>query len=361
MKRSNELAHLRLLCDLPLPAPMLVPALLRSLRQLVAFDSAAFFWVDDRLDMAAMYAERLLPPPAMRRYFDKYYDHDQHAFRRRLAEQLDQNRLIWQSSAERSAQDGGYQQEVLAKLGVHHALYLLVHDSGRVSGQLSLYRGHSAPPFSAGDELVLAGTRHYLAACLGRPSTGHERFVTPEWRDSEHEGLVTCDESGAIEHASYRAHALLVQASGLQLNRASVLDGSCERASTRLLVAQVAGMASNTGPETPAERLVDNAWGRFRLRTYVLGDRRYGVLVTRQEHLLVRIADAMRLRPLSAQQREVALLLARGLTNPEIAQALDVSLNTASYHVKQLFQKLDAHDRAEAIARILDGHTERRG
>jgi hypothetical protein len=37
-----------------------------------------------------------------------------------------------------------------------------------------------------------------------------------------------------------------------------------------------------------------------------------------------------------------------------------MSLNTASYHVKQPYGKLDAHDRAEAIARILDGHTVRR-
>jgi DNA-binding NarL/FixJ family response regulator len=57
----------------------------------------------------------------------------------------------------------------------------------------------------------------------------------------------------------------------------------------------------------------------------------------------------------------VALLLARGLTNPEIAKAMGVKMNTASYHVKQLFAKLDAHDRSEAIAHILDGHTLRGG
>jgi DNA-binding CsgD family transcriptional regulator len=34
-------------------------------------------------------------------------------------------------------------------------------------------------------------------------------------------------------------------------------------------------------------------------------------------------------------------------------------LNTASYHVKQLFTKLDAHDRDEVIARVLGSHTVR--
>jgi DNA-binding NarL/FixJ family response regulator len=63
--------------------------------------------------------------------------------------------------------------------------------------------------------------------------------------------------------------------------------------------------------------------------------------------------------PLSAQQREVALLLAQGLTNGEIATTMGVTINTASYHVKQLFAKLDAHDRAEAIARILERNAPR--
>jgi hypothetical protein len=46
---------------------------------------------------------------------------------------------------------------------------------------------------------------------------------------------------------------------------------------------------------------------------------------------------------------------------PKKGRSADVSvtLNTARYHVKQLFAKLDAHDRAEVIARVLDGHTSR--
>ena len=56
---------------------------------------------------------------------------------------------------------------------------------------------------------------------------------------------------------------------------------------------------------------------------------------------------------LSPQQREVALLLAQGKSNQEISTALNVSNNTASYHVTQLFFRLDAHDRADAVSRIL--------
>ena len=70
--------------------------------------------------------------------------------------------------------------------------------------------------------------------------------------------------------------------------------------------------------------------------------------------MLVKLAEAMGSLELSPQQREVALLLAQGKSNQEIGAALNVSNNTASYHIKQLFLRLDAHDRAEAVSRLLE-------
>lgn len=230
MKSSAALAHIRQLCNLGLGSEAVMPALLRSVRQLVRADSAAYFWVDARGEMSNMYAERML---------------------------------------------------------------------------------------------VVASTE------------------------------------GEIATASYRAYALLAHASGEPINRES-MAGSVDRAS-RDLLKKLAHRLSGGGllPDAPPALTVENNWGRFRLRAYSLSQFEMGVLIQRQEHLVVRVADAMLDLPLSAQQREVALLLAQGMTNNEIATAMGVSINTASYHVKQLFQKLDAHDRGEAIARILDGHNER--
>jgi DNA-binding NarL/FixJ family response regulator len=55
---------------------------------------------------------------------------------------------------------------------------------------------------------------------------------------------------------------------------------------------------------------------------------------------------------LSPKQRQVALLLAQGLSNVAIARELHVTPNTASYHVKQVFARLNVHDRA-AVGRAL--------
>ncbi|OAI44517.1 hypothetical protein AYO38_00010 [bacterium SCGC AG-212-C10] len=53
---------------------------------------------------------------------------------------------------------------------------------------------------------------------------------------------------------------------------------------------------------------------------------------------------------LTAKQREVIALMARGRTNFEIAEAMGVSLEGAKYHVSEILAKLDVSSREEAVA-----------
>jgi LuxR family maltose regulon positive regulatory protein len=57
------------------------------------------------------------------------------------------------------------------------------------------------------------------------------------------------------------------------------------------------------------------------------------------------------LEPLSERELEVLQLLAQGLTNPEIASRLFLSLNTVKAHTRNIYGKLDAHSRTQAVAR----------
>jgi DNA-binding CsgD family transcriptional regulator len=52
---------------------------------------------------------------------------------------------------------------------------------------------------------------------------------------------------------------------------------------------------------------------------------------------------------LTPRQREVLELLARGMTNFEIAQALGLSLEGAKYHVREIMAKVGAESREEAV------------
>jgi LuxR family maltose regulon positive regulatory protein len=54
---------------------------------------------------------------------------------------------------------------------------------------------------------------------------------------------------------------------------------------------------------------------------------------------------------LSERELEVLQLIAEGLTNPEIASDLYLALNTVKAHTRNIYGKLGAHSRTQAVAR----------
>jgi len=58
---------------------------------------------------------------------------------------------------------------------------------------------------------------------------------------------------------------------------------------------------------------------------------------------------------LTEREREVLDLLARGLTNKEIAEKLFITTNTVKRHLKAIFEKLKVHTRSAATAKVTGG------
>ncbi len=358
MKKTAGLAQLRQLCRLGLHGEAIMPAYLRAMRALVPADFGAFFWVDANGDMTNMYSEKMLPADVTSRYFRQHYESVAHAFREQVLAQVRDGPTVREIVADAAMLASEYYREVLGPLGAFQILRAVLHERGTPVGQLSLYRPQDAPAFTGQDHEALETAARYLQQALRRGSAP-AAVEAEQYRESGQAALLVCARDGRVQQGSGRGHALLAQASGCRINRYTMV-GELEQAGLALLRRLLGSLLV----EAPMEEVatcslqVVNEWGAFRLRAYPIGEG-FGVLVERYEHLLVRLVDAMRALPLSAQQCEVALLLARGLTNAQVAKELGVSLNTASYHVKQLYAKLDAHDRTEVIARVLEGHTTR--
>lgn len=88
------------------------------------------------------------------------------------------------------------------------------------------------------------------------------------------------------------------------------------------------------------------------IRAAAAGDALIAPSVTAR--LLQRFAEAptgappvQPIEPLTAREEEVLLTVAQGLTNPEIADALHISLSTVKSHLASLMAKLGARNRVE--------------
>jgi DNA-binding NarL/FixJ family response regulator len=65
--------------------------------------------------------------------------------------------------------------------------------------------------------------------------------------------------------------------------------------------------------------------------------------------IAARLAERVARTELTPREYEILPLLAKGLTNKQIGQALSISDNTARNHVNSILEKLEACDRTEAV------------
>ncbi len=363
MKHTAVRARIRQLCCLGLPGELLMPSLLPALRELVPSDSAGFFWVDAQGEMRNLYAERMLPADVRALYFERYYHGAGAAFRKGFLARAQAPEGVVAASADAEMCRTGYYNDILRRLDAHHVLYGIVREQDTPVGQLSLYRPADAPAFTPRERADLASVMRYIAHGL---AAGDPRVAgvaeAVAFEDSDEEAMLVADRAGRIRHASGKALRLLLLATTSEISPGT--HGAVEDDRPAQALRGVCGKleAIARGEESaPPVLVLDSTWGRFVLRAYWLDDDNrspgalIGVRIQRQEPMILRFVHAMSRLPLSPQQREIALLLARGASNQDIADSLGVSGNTVSYHVKQLYQKLDVHDRAGAVTKIASG------
>jgi len=334
----------------------LMPALLKAVRQLVGAESAAFFWVNAHGDMTALYAERQLPPPVMKLYFERFYETGESSFRQAFTLRSQQPEPVTAVTASGAAERTEYYNEVMRHLDAYHVLYGIVREQGEALGQLSLYRPKSTSTFSSTQRTDLTSIMRYVAH--GVSQRRHDAVAANGFVDADEEAVFLVEADGRIRQLSAAAQKLLALALQGGMGPGQIRSGLEEsaRPALRQLAAQLHGVLS--GAEVaPPSLVIDNTWGRFVLRAYALSDEPIdapvAVRIQRQEPMLLKFVDALQGLGLSPQQREIAAGLARGASNQELADALGVSANTIAYHIKQLFARLDTHDRQQMVGKVL--------
>lgn len=166
------------------------------------------------------------------------------------------------------------------------------------------------------------------------------------------------------------AAAALYSVQGIPLHRTGSLRELLERepeserleqqmdALARVLGARPANGSAPLGPAEPRVEVRGAVAGYSLLAGYLdpelLGVA--GILVTVERHgsLLPSIRQLEARFALTAREAEVALLLARGLTDATIAERLTISPHTARRHSERVLRKLGIHSRAAVAITLLE-------
>ena len=355
MTHNRDLVLIRKLCGLGLPAQTLAPSLLPALRKLIPSHSAAVFWVDERFEMTGLYAERLLPPEAMARYYESHYQETVTGFPRAFAARAAASDPVSARKFTKLEQESPYFRDVLSQLDAYKILYGVLRDATRPIGQISIYRGALDPDFGRRDQDALRGVLRYLSLGL-QPQTPPAEAAAPAEIVEEWLGIVGID--GTLISAPPDWSRLVRLLAMEEVTPRKAHDE--QRTVTEFLRRICAGL---TGPEgahiSHADSQHQSPWGRFRIRAFRMPDTagrradQVGLLIGRTEPRALALVRGTGASGLSPQQREVALLVASGKSNHEIARALSLALNTASYHVKQVFARLKVHSRKEVERALL--------
>lgn len=254
-------------------------------------------------------------------------------------------------------EDSAFYQEALRPHGVRHVIGLAVNGPG--GQEYAMVAAYERPDRPAFGDATLRSFRLLYPAFESFVRT-HARF------QSEHAARVT---ALAATVDAFEFPILLVDADGRELhwNRALIDLLGRERTSTRLLdavhawarhLAQLRTRRSAPAESLPSPpRIVPTVRGRYRIYGVPLDAALLG-----QEGALITLqcvgppfpqAETLRARfALTPRQTEVVLLLARGRTDREIADALAISHSTARHHAEHALQKLDVRSRAGVAARL---------
>jgi DNA-binding CsgD family transcriptional regulator len=358
MKNSKAIAYLRQLCCLGLSKELVVSEFLRAVRSVIASDNNVCtmlkppFQIDDHI-MGFDVAELAnLPLELMANIFTP----ECHA---RSAAWFSQHPVLTDTRLwDKAYYSTDAYNLVWRPLDQHHMLWAPVLQYGKPVALLGLLRPKQQQPFNSDEQTLLPRLMPYVAHALAM--TSKEEVLYNEKGSS---GLIIMNSLGDMLYQSPEAKRLLFLANYPTINVLEVINtvSGCSTVNLLSILKQIClnldGIFQGKTAAPPAWSLT-NGHGRFVFRAYGLEQQNHepggliGINVELQEPQILKIARALQDFPLSPIQKEVAVLLAQGLSNEKIGERLNVKLTTVKDHVRKIFVKLDIAHREELLPKL---------
>jgi LuxR family transcriptional regulator, maltose regulon positive regulatory protein len=215
---------------------------------------------------------------------------------------------------------------------------------GDIETAAGLVEGLASQPDTQGADYLmqLVAARLYLASQEPRTALEILDAVEP---------AVELNGSGRLVIESLLLRSLALQAAGDEAAALEVLRKTLSRAAPENFLSiflESGAEMLNLVSLVLQSRLERDA--AFFSRRLVASFERHGLTQHRNISMPASPSSAM-IEPLSERELEVLTLIAQGLSNPEIAARLFLSVNTLRSHATNIFQKLDVHSRTHAVAR----------
>ncbi|MFN8216765.1 MAG: helix-turn-helix transcriptional regulator [Solirubrobacterales bacterium] len=232
-------------------------------------------------------------------------------------------------------------RELLEPAGIPHELRAAFVIRGRVWGAVHLARRAGSGDFSRRDAEALA----FVAPAIAQGIRTSLRFdAARRAAGGEPPGLIVLGAENEVELVTAPARELLE----------ALASGTGSAGSLPAPVLAVASFVRRAAPQEGGNVVTvpsPGGWVTLHASREESAPGRVAIVL---ERATARQSATLRLEleGVTRREREVATLLARGLSNAEIAAALVLSPHTVQDHVKSVYEKVGVGSRQELVARV---------
>ncbi|WP_246009542.1 LuxR C-terminal-related transcriptional regulator [Brevibacillus fluminis] len=247
-----------------------------------------------------------------------------------------------------------YYKCLMQPFEMYHELGVYITDGNKTVGVIGLTRSKGEKDFNAGDMLRLETISRYISNAFVQYSI-HEEMVKKQrilesFVDRSTHGIVFFDKSLHIHYAN----PVATQLSGEWLTNATEDGGDSVG---RFIQSIIQGMDLERG----IDKTIDLPFNRalsVHIAPYIGMEPNAlhpSLYIAQMKPHLVKLAttkEVLEAESLTQKEREVLACVSRGLTNPEIANELFISVNTVKRHLQSIYRKIGVTNRTQLCYQV---------